>query len=148
MKNERKNNKKIGDSGEYFVAGELSRRNYTVALTTSGTEYFDLLTVSPVSKKKCAIQVKTTEKSTWLLNKKNEDLKEEDLYYVFVNLNKLELPSYYVVPSKIVADIIRNSHKEWLKQPNKKGEVHNDNPARTLKRTDIEKYSNNWNLLK
>lgn len=142
------NNKRIGDAGEYFVAGELSRRNYIVALTTSGTEYFDLLVVSPTSNKKYAIQVKTTtNKRSWLLSKKNEDIVDEDFFYVFVYLNNLELPTYYIVPSEVVANGIIKSHQEWLELPNKKGGLHKDNSIREFKNIH-DKYLNNWDLLK
>lgn len=37
------NNDNTGNSGEYFVAGELERRGFTVAVPMSNVEIFDIL---------------------------------------------------------------------------------------------------------
>ena len=38
-------NVNIGNSGEYFVAGELERRGYTVAVPMSNVKDFDILAI-------------------------------------------------------------------------------------------------------
>ena len=38
-------NVNIGNSGEYFVAGELERRGFTVAVPMSNVKDFDLLAI-------------------------------------------------------------------------------------------------------
>ena len=38
-------NVNIGNSGEYFVAGELERRGYTVAVPMSNVKDFDIITI-------------------------------------------------------------------------------------------------------
>ena len=38
-------NVNIGNSGEYFVAGELERRGFTVAVPMSNVKDFDILAV-------------------------------------------------------------------------------------------------------
>ena len=43
-------NVNIGNSGEYFVAGELERRGYTVAVPMSNVKDFDLLAIERDSK--------------------------------------------------------------------------------------------------
>ena len=40
------NNVNIGNSGEYFVAGELERRGFSVAVPMSNTKEFDILTIN------------------------------------------------------------------------------------------------------
>ena len=69
-----KNNISIGNSGEYFVAGELERRGFTVALPMSNTKDFDILAINREdADKQYAIQVKTTsyKKKGWTLSVKN-----------------------------------------------------------------------------
>ena len=45
------------------------------------------------------------------MNKKHENLRDDDLFYVFVRLNDGQKePDYWVVPSKDVADIVKYSH--------------------------------------
>lgn len=70
------NNISIGNAGEYFVAGELERHGFTVAVPMSNTKDFDILVINRVSHKQYAIQVKTTryKQKKWTLGKKNESL--------------------------------------------------------------------------
>ena len=67
-------NVNIGNSGEYFVAGELERRGFTVAVPMSNVKDFDLLAIERNTHKQIAIQVKTTgyKQKKWTLSKKNE----------------------------------------------------------------------------
>ena len=116
-------NVNIGNSGEYFVAGELERRGYTVAVPMSNVKDFDLLAIERDTHRQIAIQVKTTgyKQKKWTLSKKNETLLRDDIFYIFVSLNELEAPEYHIVPSKIVTDTIRKNHEKWLNTPRKEG---------------------------
>ena len=64
----------IGNSGEYFVAGELERRGYTAAVPMSNTPDFDILAINRETKKQFAIQVKTVfedgKSKSWTLSEK------------------------------------------------------------------------------
>ena len=42
-------------------------------------------------------------------------------------------PDYFIVPSKVVADYSKVTHKEWLSTPGRSGAVHSDTPVRNLK---------------
>lgn len=144
-----KNSISIGNAGEYFVAGELERRGFTVAVPMSNTKDFDILAISRESYKQYAIQVKTTSynKKEWTLSAKNEELVEDNVIYIFVSLNELETPEYHIVPSKEVADSIKNHHKIWLDTPGKKGQKHNDNPMRKFNDAG-DKYLDRWDILR
>ena len=48
------NNISIGNAGEYFVAGELERHGFTVAVPMSNTKDFDILVINRVSHKQYA----------------------------------------------------------------------------------------------
>ena len=138
-----------GNSGEYFVAGELERRDFTCAVPMSNTKDFDILAISRETYNQYAIQVKTTsyKSKEWTLGKKNEDLIGNNIVYVFVSLNELENPEYHIVPSKIVAETIKREHNEWLNTLGKNGQKHNDNPMRKFSDKE-DKYLNNWEYLK
>lgn len=141
-------NVNIGNSGEYFVAGELERRGFTVAVPMSNVKDFDILAIHRESHEQFAIQVKTTgyKQKKWTLSKKNEDLKGDNIFYVFVSLNELDTPEYHIVPSKIVADTIKESHTKWLDTPGKNGQRHNDTNIRVfLDEEDI--YEDKWSFL-
>lgn len=67
----------IGNAGEYFVAGELERRGFTVAVPMSNVKDFDILAISRINpEKQYAVQVKTTggRSPKWVLSKKAETL--------------------------------------------------------------------------
>ena len=53
------NNISIGNAGEYFVAGELERHGFSVAVPMSNTELFDILALNRISLRQFAIQFKT-----------------------------------------------------------------------------------------
>ena len=143
------NNISTGNSGEYFVAGELERRGFTCAVPMSNTKDFDILAISRESYNQYAIQVKTTsyKSKEWTLGKKNEDLIGDNIVYIFVSLNELDNPEYHIVPSKIVAETIKREHSEWLNTLGRNGQKHNDNPMRKFNDKD-DKYLNNWDYLK
>lgn len=145
MKN---NNVSIGSAGEYFVAAELERRGYTVALPMAHTPNFDILAIHRQSGQQIAIQVKTTSYSNkkWTLKQTNENLVMNNLVYVFVCLKGLNQPEYHIVPSKVVAQSITENHKKWLATPGRNGQPHNDNPIRNF--FDIDDcYLDKWENL-
>ena len=143
-----KNNISTGNAGEYFVAGELERRGFTVAIPMSNTKDFDILAINRENFKQFAIQVKTTsyKKKLWTLNQKSEGLVGNNIIYFFVSLNELDIPEYHIVSSKVVAKSVKESHQLWLEVPSKNYQKHKDNPIRKF--SDFEdKYLNNWDCL-
>ncbi len=137
-----------GNAGEYFVAGELERRGFTAAVPMSNTKDFDILSINRESYKQLAIQVKTTryKQKVWSLGVKNENIVGDNIMYIFVSLNELDIPEYHIVPSKVVSETVKKSHQEWLNTPGKRGQKHNDNPMRKFSDID-DKYLNRWDLL-
>lgn len=142
----KRNNISTGNCGEYFVAAELERRGFSVAVPMSNTELFDILAFDRKTHKQWAIQVKTTssKKNKWILNKKSEKISNDNIIYVFVKLNELETPQYFVVPSADVAKQVYETHRKWLNLPRKDGEPHKDNNMRNFE-DPSNKYLNNWN---
>ena len=138
----------IGNAGEYFVAGELERRGFTVALPMSNVKEFDILGISRTTQKQCAIQVKTTKKSKkeWVLNRKSEDLVSDNIFYIFVNIESCKVPEYHIVPSRIVAGRVSESHKKWLETPGKDGQKHNDTDIRAFS-DETDEFLDNWSCL-
>lgn len=123
----------IGNCGEYYVAAELERRGFTVAVPMSNVDNFDILARSKKTNKQYAIQVKTTTKKTWLLNKKAETLKANDIFYVFVRILGENAPEYYIYSSNEVAKAVSEYHITWLNSPGKNGRTHKDNNMREFK---------------
>lgn len=143
-----KNTVSIGNAGEYFVAGELERRGFTVAVPMSNVKDFDILAIDRQTYKQFAIQVKTTayKQKKWTLSQKSENLTGDHILYFFVSLNEFDTPEYHIVPSRIVADTIKADHQHWLNTPGKKGQAHKDTTIRNF--VDInDVYLNRWDFL-
>jgi hypothetical protein len=135
----------LGVAGEHLVAARLTLRGFIATITSKNTKLYDIIAYDPKRKKHYKIQVKTGNKKNpaWPLDKKNENLVDDDFYYVFVSLFNSE--DYYVVPSKIVSDYIKKNHKDWLKKPSKNGQKHKDIGLRIFDLLD-KNYKNNWSL--
>lgn len=88
-----------GLSGEYFVAGELYRRGFSVGMTIGNAKAIDLF--AEKDDKVFSIQVKS------IFKKKNvgwpimRDKIKPGIFYVFVNLNgdKMINPEYFICTS-------------------------------------------------
>lgn len=126
----------IGAAGEHLVLSRLLTREVLASQAPRGTRKADIL-VNPLDGgRPVLIQVKTRSTSggklSWLMSSKNELLREDDLFYCLVNLDLIN-PSVYVVPSKLVSDVITRAHAEWLSTPGKNGKKHQDSDTRQLK---------------
>jgi len=135
----------VGISGVHFVVAELSRRGWIALPTVRNTKGIDILATR--NGKTVQIQVKTRErKRRWPLNKKAESLVGDNLFYVFVNLRGNEKPEYFIIPSRTVAEYLAKTHKLFLEAGGK------ENPVRALPNRyapfDLEKYKDNWGLLR
>lgn len=138
-----------GIAGEYFVAAELSRRGFMASVTLRNNESVDIHASKITNNKIFAIQVKTSQSGyhKWPLSPRAETLVMENFFYVFVSFKEPnERPEYFIVPSKVVADYVKQDHDTWLKNPGKKGQAHEDNNIRIFK-DDERKYLENWGLL-
>jgi hypothetical protein len=65
-----------GVAGEYFVAGELSRRGYIATLTLKNTKEIDILASNTDARKSIGIQVKTNQflRKAWRLPRRLKTL--------------------------------------------------------------------------
>ena len=143
------NNVSVGNAGEYFVAGELERRGFTVAVPMSNVEMFDLLILHRDSKKQFAIQVKTNKsnRKEWVMSKKNENISAPNIFYILVCMNGLDAPEYHIIPSEYVSKSITESHQHWLDTPGRNGVKHNDSSMRKFN-DYADDFLNRWDLLK
>ena len=138
-----------GVAGEYFVAAELSRRGYIASISLRNTRGIDILATNEDSSRSVTIQCKTQQldHKDWILNEKCETDVSENHFYVFVKLGgEFDRPSYYVVPSRAVAEYASAFHKKWKETPGRDGRQHKDNPMRKFADSK-DKYRDKWELL-
>ncbi len=81
-----------------------------------------------------------------MLNQKVESSEATNLFFVFIRLNHLDAPEYYIVPREEVSRFSADNHKLWLDTLGRKGQKHNDNPLRQFKDPE-NKYRDRWDLL-
>jgi len=137
-----------GVAGEYFVAAELSRRGYVASLTLRNTRGIDILASNANATKSVGIQVKAIQGGgkEWMLNKKHEEDIATNLFFVFIRLNDLSAPEYYIVPREAAARYARENHQRWLNTPGRNGQHHQDTPMRKFADPD-NKFLDRWDLL-
>ena len=134
----KKNDKNlIGAAGEHLVLSRLLSRGLLASVAPRGTRDVDIL-VNPLDGgRPIHIQVKTrsgtgTERKRWAMTKKNEGIVSPDIFYCLVDLEDVDNPDVYVIPSKIVSQVIKVGHAKWLRQPGARGQKHNDSDMRSL----------------
>ncbi|KAF0181371.1 MAG: hypothetical protein FD161_44 [Limisphaerales bacterium] len=138
-----------GVAGEYFVAAELSRRGYIASISLRNTRGIDILATNQQASRSVTIQCKTnqTNRKVWILNDKCEGFYSDEHFYVFVALGNLaERPNYHIVPSRIVAERISRSHRDWLRTPGRGGREHADSAVRNFSDSKGE-FLERWDLL-
>lgn len=157
----------LGAAGEHYVMSQLLRLNFIAALAPVGVPLADIIITDRIGNRASAIQVKTRRElgadGGWHMKAKHETITGERLFYVFVSFAALHdlPPEIFVVPSQIVADVLRESHSAWLHGVGKNGRVRKDGLMRRFvpdyqkMKLDIgraagwlEPYRNNWGLLK
>lgn len=128
----------VSAAGEYHVLSQLLRRVWIAALAPDGAPNMDILVTDENSEKLCAIQVKTRRQigndKGWHMKPKHETIVADDLFYVFVDVGKQasDPTVSYVLPSRVVADCIRDCHRVWFDTPGKGGRPHKDSNVRRL----------------
>jgi hypothetical protein len=137
-----------GSAGAFFVAAELSRRRYIATVTVRNARGIDLLVANPAGTRSVSIQVKTNQDSAkaWLLDDKAETLAAETLFYVFVNLNGQQAPSFHIVESAIVAEYCLRTHREWIAGVKRDGSPRKNTAMREF-RDEESAYLNAWHRL-
>jgi len=143
----KRDNSMTGAAGVFYVCFELCRRGYIPMPTIRDSAGVDILMSSADGSKVVDIQVKTTTKRKWWLNKKAETLVADSLFYAFVELpDDGSVPRCHIVPSAAVADYVRKGYADWLAAPGKHGQPHNANPGRDF-RDEGDAYLDRWDLL-
>ena len=125
----------VGIAGEFYIAYILAKHGFKVNVSLGRTEGFDLFVKNP-NGTNMTISVKTTysNKSKFILiNEKAEELIDDYLYYAFVRLNMPDgIPEFWIVPSKVIVEIIKKAYKIWLKTPARNGSAHNETSMRSF----------------
>lgn len=153
--------------GEHYVVARLTALGFIVGLAPENTRAVDIIAMSEDGKRNLQIQVKTRTEGRsadkgWMMNEKHESLINDNLYYIFVTLpevwNDENQPTTYILPSKKVANILKQSHKDWKTSPGRRGQKRNDTKMRRIKPVYsdspsipsdwMDQYRDQWEILK
>lgn len=141
----------IGNSGEYYIASRLSAENFIATITLGRAERYDILAINPNGK-----AIKISVKTGYLLSVKGFPLSEkdeeggtDDFFYSFIRLNEFKSePDFWIIPSKRVNEILKESEKKYRNTPGKKGQKRKGSSLRILPiiSTDFYKslYPKDW----
>ncbi|SRR6266446_3067754 len=129
----------LGAAGEHYVLSQLLRRNYIAAIAPQGVPNADIVITDIQANRLFAIQVKSRRDigsdKGWHMKAKHELVRSEFIFYCFVDFGSgLDSKTVtYVVPSAVVATVLTESHRIWLKTPGKKNQPHKDSVMRRFK---------------
>jgi hypothetical protein len=120
---------RTGIAGEFFVAGELSKRGWIATLTAKNTPDVDVLVSRPTGDTHARIQVKTRSPAYAYAHRVGRELKlvgDRD-FLVLVDLGaEGETPRYWVIPTGIAARLIKNEQ---------------------IRTSDVSEFEGRWDLL-
>ena len=139
-----------GAAGEYFVAAELSLRGWLATVTIKNAPGTDVLAKSLRSGAVVAIQTKTASLGNqfWLSSKCEVPAMSQNEWYVLVKLHKERTrPSFFVVPTNVVAGAVYAQHREWLSRPGREGKPRKDTNMRVMPAKHFLGYEDRWDLL-
>ena len=128
----------LGAAGEHYAMCQLLRRGLIAALAPAGVPNADIVVTDDIGSSLCAVQVKSrVEKGGdggWHMKKKHEDIASAALFYAFVDFGRelTDQPQCFIVPSTVVADVIRRSHQAWLQGEGRGGRARQDSDFRRL----------------
>lgn len=145
-----------GAAGEHLVLSRLLQRGIVAAQAPEGVRKVDILVNFLEGGTPCFLQVKSRQFGSdggWHMQVKHESIKDENLFYCFVDFEPAQ-PTVHVIPSSVVADVISKDHQIWLDTPGRTGQAHNDTPIRRVKPNSLglgngwmPKYLEAWELL-
>ncbi|WP_091302139.1 hypothetical protein [Gemmobacter aquatilis] len=117
---------------------QLLRQGFIAALAPQGVPNLDIVVSDIGGQRQFGIQVKSRlEKGAdggWHMGAKHEAIESDQLFYCFVDfgLSETGAAKTYIIPSRVVARVLRDSHSAWLARPGKNGHVRKDSNVRRL----------------
>jgi hypothetical protein len=149
-----------GDAGQFFVAGELSRRGLVAVITLGNCPNTDILCSDADGTRFVHIQVKAflPGKRTCNVGKKSELEYGESFFWVLAGIPDplTDRPfEYYIIPASEMAKNMRAEFQHWVNTPGKTKPHDPENPIRGVFLPPltnpggwrIESYLNRWDLI-
>lgn len=149
-----------GHASQFFVAGELCRRELVAVVTMSNCPNTDVLVSNAEGTKFAHVQVKTfvPGNGTCTVGEKAEKEYTKDFFWVLAGIpahGSTDAFVYYVIPAAVMAREIKCAHKKWMAMLGKQGQKHAETTMRVVplppKKNrcgwSIEEYRDRWDLI-
>jgi hypothetical protein len=156
-------NKLVGQTGEYLVAAELSRHGYISTTFTGNVPDYDII-ASNEKGRHISIQGKTSNSNSWQFGditrfceitfsgkqqiigkKKNNPIKR--LVVIFVSLNEERKDRYFLLSWNSLRNVIVSDYKAYLKKHNGKRPKTWNSLHCAISIREIVKYENKWEVI-
>jgi hypothetical protein len=129
----------IGNSGEFFVLAELTRRGWTAAPTARNNRAYDILAKRGDDFAGVRVKTKARPFTLFQWNAKRGgdvflDMTAEHDFCVLVDIPEdgNAGPIYYVVPTSIIDRWLRDDFHKWVTTPGAKGQQRAENNKRRI----------------
>lgn len=128
---ERKDKGYRGDAAQFFVAGELCRRQLVAVVTMGNCPNTDILVSNAGGTRFCHVQVKTFVPGNTTVSVGMKSERDFGPLFFWV-LAGIPVPDsgkdfeFYVVPSEDMAKAVSESFKLWVATPGKQGQKHDE----------------------
>jgi hypothetical protein len=156
-------NKLVGQTGEYLIASELSRRGLIATTFTGKVPDYDII-ASTEDGKHISVQVKTITGSTWQFAKvdryvdikfqdhaqivgQNHPSPVENLVFVFVKLGGYGSDKFYICTWPELCDVLSLHHSEYLAKHNGVRPKRWDSLHTAISAIDIGHFEDRWDLI-
>jgi hypothetical protein len=126
-----------GNAGQYFVAGELSRRGYAAAITLGNTPNTDILCSDRHGTRFVHIQVKTflPGTKTCSVGVKAERVYDASFFWILAGVPPAGCNSafeYFIIPAQVMSEYVAAFHAKWLAELGKGDRVRKDSAVRAV----------------
>ena len=156
-------NKLVGQTGEYLIASELSRRGLIATTFTGNVPDYDII-ASTDKGKHISVQVKTITGTTWQFAKvdryvdikfqdhvqivgQNHPSPVENLVFVFVKLGGYGSDKFYICTWPELCDVLSQHHSEFLAKHNGVRPKRWDSLHISMSVKEISHFENRWDLI-
>ncbi len=157
-----RSNKLTGQTGEYLVAAELSRRGLIATTFTGNVPHYDII-ASNEEGKHVSVQVKASRGSSWQSDirkfcsidfkgkcqivGKPQRCPVRSLVVVFVSLGAGEDDRYYILTWRTLRNLIIKHHKDYLAKHGGMRAEKWDSFHVAISEKDLKKYEDKWDII-
>lgn len=148
----------IGNSGEYFVMGELLRRGIVSGLAPRNTPGFDIIAINKEKSANIRVKSRTSAADSWAwMAKKDGSIFRDVTTNDFSVLVDLKTPDedvdYYIIATRILDAALEADFQRWVHKPGRNGRPH-DSKNKVRRCGDWHDYSallvrahRNWTVI-